>query len=447
MTGLDGHRPPSRALVDECVHCGFCLPSCPTYVLWGEEADSPRGRIHLMGQVLDGAPLEGPVAKHLDRCLSCLACVTACPSGVRYDELVEATRAQIERNVARPLGERALRAAIFALFPHPRRLRGARRAVAAAERTGLLGLARRPAVARHLPGRLRSLVALAPPVRPVEAVPARLPASGERRATVGLLTGCVQDAFFSHVNAATARVLQAEGYEVVTPPGQPCCGALAGHVGREDEAKAAARATIDCFARAGVDRVVVNAAGCGSAMKAYGRLLADEPGDADRAARFAAATVDLAELLAATPPRAVRHPLPGVVAYHDACHAAHAQGIHAEPRALLAAIPGLEVREIPGGSLCCGSAGVYNLLEPEPARQLGERKAAAVRATGAATVVTSNPGCLLQLTAAAREAGTPLVGLHLAEVLDASLRGDRLPGGGDRLPGGGDRLPGGGDRR
>ena len=424
--GFDPHRPPSRALLEDCVHCGFCLPSCPTYVLWGEEADSPRGRIHLLSQFLDGAPLEGAVATHLDRCLSCMACVTACPSGVRYDELVEAARPQLERHVRRPLRERAVRAAIFAVFPHPRRLRVARRALVLGDRTGLLALARRPGVARRLPPRLRALAALAPPVRPEEPVPPRLPAVGERRGSVGLLTGCVQGAFFSHVNAATARVLQAEGFEVVTPAGQPCCGALAGHAGREEDAKAAARATIACFEAAGVDTVVVNAAGCGSAMKAYGRLLDDDPAYAGRAARLAAATHDLSELLADLPARAARHPVPARVAYHDACHLSHAQQVRDQPRRLLAGIPGLEVVEIPGGELCCGSAGVYNLLQPEAARQLGSRKAASLATTHAEVFVTANPGCMLQLAAATRDAGKERRGLHLAEVLDASLRGAPL---------------------
>lgn len=427
--GFDDQHPPSRSLLEDCVHCGFCLPSCPTYVLWGEEADSPRGRIHLMVQGLDGAPLGGALATHVDRCLSCMACVTACPSGVRYDELVEATRAQLERNVRRSLPERAFRAAIFAVFPRPDRLRLARGVLALSERLGLVALARRPALARHLPPRLRALAALAPPLQPVEALPERVPAEGERRATVGLLTGCVQSVFFSEVNAATARVLAAEGFEVVVPPNQPCCGALSGHAGREHEAIAAARATIERFEAAGVDLVVVNAAGCGSAMKTYDRLLADDPAWAARAAAFTRATRDLAELLAGVAPRAERHALPMAVAYHDACHLAHAQQIRDEPRALLAAIPGLEVREVPEGAICCGSAGVYNLLQPEAASALGAAKASRVLGTGVELFVTSNPGCLLQIAAAARDAGAELRGIHLAQVLDASLRGVPLAGG------------------
>jgi glycolate oxidase iron-sulfur subunit len=427
VAGFDDHKPPSRALLEECVHCGFCLPSCPTYVLWGEEADSPRGRIHLIGQVLDGARLEGSFTTHLDRCLSCMACVTACPSGVRYDELVEAARAQVERHVDRSLSDRAIRAAIFSLFPHPSRLLLARRALALAERIGLVTLGRRPRVARHIPLRLRTLLALAPKIQPLVPLPDRIKASGATRGVVGLLTGCVQAAFFSEVNAATARVLAAEGYEVVVPGKQPCCGALAGHAGREEQARAAARATIEAFEAAGVAYVVVNAAGCGSAMKTYDRLLADDPVWATRAKRIAAMTRDLSELLDNGQPRATRHPVVARVAYHDACHLAHAQQIREAPRRLLRAIPGLEVVEIPGAELCCGSAGVYNLLQPGPASELGSAKAAALASTGAEAFVTSNPGCLLQIAAAGRQAGTALTGLHLAEVLDASIRGVGMP--------------------
>lgn len=421
--GFDDHHPPRGELIDDCVHCGFCLPSCPTYALWGTEADSPRGRIHLMSQVLAGAPLEGAVTAHLDSCLSCLGCVTACPSGVRYEELIEATRAQIERHVRRPLGERAARALIFGLFPHPRRLRVARAALGAAEATGLRSLLRRPAVAARLPPFVAAMESIAPPRSTIEQLARRIPAHGERRATVGMLTGCVQSVFFSSVNAATARVLAAEGFEVVVPAAQGCCGALSGHAGRETEAIAYAKATIDTFERAGVETVVVNAAGCGSAMKQYGRLLRDERAYAERAERFSASTRDLSELLVEAGPRAHRNPLQATVAYHDACHLAHAQGIRSQPRALLGAIPGLELREIPQGEQCCGSAGVYNLLQPDAARALGDIKAASVLTTGAELLVTANPGCMMQISAAVERAGSSLSALHIAEVLDASIRG------------------------
>ncbi|MGA3218860.1 MAG: heterodisulfide reductase-related iron-sulfur binding cluster [Acidimicrobiales bacterium] len=427
--GFDDRRPPERALVDDCVHCGFCLPTCPTYALWGQEMSSPRGRIHLMSQALAGAPLAGPVTAHIDSCLSCMGCLSSCPSGVKFDQLVTATRAQIERNVRRPLGERAARALIFGLFPRPRRLRAARAALVAAEATGLRRVLRQPAVAAHLPPVVRAMESVAPPCSPYERLGRRVPALGPRRGTVAMLTGCVQSVFFSSVNAATARVLAAEGFDVEIPKTQGCCGALSGHAGREDEAIRYAKATIDAFSTAGANQVIVNAAGCGSAMKEYGHLLRDEAAYAGRAEQFAAQVRDLSEFLVEVGPRAHRNPVHATVAYHDACHLAHAQGIRDAPRALLDAIPGLERREIAEAQLCCGSAGVYNLLQPGPARQLGDRKAANVRATGAKVLVTANPGCTMQIQAAAQRRGWSIAAFHLAEVLDASVRGARL---GDR---------------
>jgi glycolate oxidase iron-sulfur subunit len=423
---LDEHGRAQRALVDDCVHCGFCLPSCPTYALWGQETDSPRGRIHLIAQALDGAPLAGPVTAHIDSCLSCMGCLTSCPSGVKYDQLVTATRAQIERQVHRPPGERAARALIFGLFPHPRRLRAARAALAAAEASGLRRLLRHPAVAARLPPVVRAMESVAPPPVPYQRLAHRVPAVPPLRGTVAMLTGCVQSVFFSSVNAATARLLAAEGFDVEVPRAQGCCGALSGHAGRQDEAVRYAKKTIDAFAASGADIVVVNAAGCGSAMKEYGHLLADEAGYAGRAQQFAARARDLSEFLVEVGPRAPRHPLHATVAYHDACHLAHAQGIRDAPRALLDAIPGLERREIAEGQLCCGSAGVYNLLQPGPAGELGDRKAANVRATGAQALVTANPGCTMQIRAAAGRGGWSIDAYHIAEVLDASVRGAQL---------------------
>ncbi len=403
LPAFDAHRPPDPELISDCVHCGFCLPTCPTYVLWGEEMDSPRGRIHLMSQGLEGEPLTDSMVEHFDRCLGCMACVTACPSGVQYDQLIEATRAQVERNHKRSPAERALRAAIFALFPYPRRLRLLRGPLAAYQRTGLqtAGAAQRAAAAAgadagHDGG---------PRARARQVEHAARAGAGPRAeaVTVGMLTGCVQGAFFPGVNAATARVLAMEGCDVVIPRKQGCCGALsrpqrtrAGGAGVRPQADRQRSQT------AGVERIVVNAAGCGSSMKEYAELLADDPAYADRAAAFAAKVRDVTELLAELGPVAPRHPLPVTVAYHDACHLAHAQGIRAQPRALLTGIPGLDAREIAEAEICCGSAGIYNLLNPEPAAELGDRKAANVLATGAELLVTANPGCLMQVAAALR---------------------------------------------
>jgi len=414
-----------RELLGDCVHCGFCLPACPTYQLWGEEMGSPRGRIHIVGQLLAGAPAQGAAMAHLDSCLSCMACVSACPSGVRYDEIIELARAKVEQAAKRPLAERLARGAIFALFPYPGRLRAARLVLKAAEATGARKLARRPQLAERLPALLREMERLAPPATRAEHLPARLPAQGERRGVVGLLVGCVQSVFFSGVNAATARVLAAEGFEVVVARGQGCCGALSLHAGRRAEAARFAKKTIAAFRSAGAELVVANAAGCGSAMKDYGRLLAADPLHAEAGSWFASHARDFSELLAEAGPRARRHPLGIKVAFHDACHLAHAQGIRSQPRELLRGVPGLELCEV-ADDTCCGSAGVYNLLQPEPARQLGKKKAAAVLATGAQAVVSTNPGCLMQISASLADLGRRLPALHVASVLDLSIRGANL---------------------
>jgi glycolate oxidase iron-sulfur subunit len=419
-SAFDDHRPPRLDLINDCVHCGFCLPTCPTYVLWGEEADSPRGRIYLMETGLAGEPMTDSMVQHFDRCLGCMACVTACPSGVRYDRLIEDTRAQVERRHPRTRAERLLRGAIFRLFPYPRRLRLLRGPLRAYQASGvrrLLGplLARTPTLA--------TLESLAPRLRRPERLPERVPAVGPRRAVVGMLTGCVQRAFFPDVNAATARVLAAEGCDVVLPRAQGCCGALSVHTGREAEAQRFARSLIDAFEDAGVDYLVVNAAGCGSSLKEYGDLLRDDPSYAERAAALAAKVRDVSEVLVELGPVAPRHPLPLSVAYHDACHLAHAQGVRAQPRRLLADIPGLSLREIASAEICCGSAGVWNVLNPEPARELGDRKARDVLATGADLLVTANPGCLMQVAAAVHRAGGVIGLAHTVQVLDASIRG------------------------
>jgi glycolate oxidase iron-sulfur subunit len=420
---FDDHRPPSPELVGDCVHCGFCLPTCPTYSLWGEEMDSPRGRIYLMKQGLEGDPLTDSMVQHFDACLGCMACVTACPSGVQYNKLIEATRSQVERRHERTRRDKALREMIFALFPHPRRLRAMRGPLRAYQRLRLDRAVRWSGVLERIAPQLAAMERLAPRLTKPERVPERVPASGQRRAVVGMLTGCVQGEFFPGVNAATARVLAAEGCDVVVPARQGCCGALSVHNGRESEAQAFARRTIDVFEAAGVDVVVVNAAGCGSSMKEYVDMLSDDPAYAERAAAFSAKVRDVSEILVELGPVAARHPLPVSVAYHDACHLAHAQGVRAQPRELLRGIPGLEVREIAEGDLCCGSAGIWNILNPEPARELGDRKADNIVATDANLLVTANPGCLMQVASSLQRRGAQIGLAHTVEVLDASIRG------------------------
>jgi len=513
MTGAEADQ--IRSVVKDCVHCGFCLPACPTYQLWGEEMDSPRGRIHLVSQLLDGAPLTPATAEHFDRCLGCMACMTVCPSGVQYDQIIEIARDWVEDpgEIAEPpalasspalasgrserdafpprsaepaslvgpraaapfgsrsLGDRATRAAIFAVFPYPRRLRALTAPLRIAQRTGLDRLIARSGVAGRISPAADAALRVAPASgRPFPAgrFPERVPALGQRRAVVGMLTGCVQSVFFPRVNAATARVLAAEGCDVVIPRGQGCCGALSLHSGRAQEAAGFARQVIETFEAAEVDAIVVNSAGCGSAMKEYERLFAHlaQPGDAgadsprpedaepdaatalahqsddanggaspalagqvegaswvSRAAALSARVKDLSEFLAELGPVAVRHPVPVKAAYHDACHLGHAQRITAQPRSLLRGIPELELVELPDAGTCCGSAGVYNLLQPEAARELGARKADAVLSTGASLVISANPGCTLQISAELASRGISLATAHTAEILDASIRG------------------------
>jgi glycolate oxidase iron-sulfur subunit len=349
-----------------------------------------------------------------------MACVTACPSGVQYDKLIEDTRAQVERNAERPARDRWYRRLVFALFTHPGRLRVAAPSIALAQRLRLTKLAERPAVRRLVP-RLATLVALAPDAsarRALTRLPERFEAQGERRGTVALLQGCVQRVFFGHVNEATARVLAAEGLEVHVPRLPRCCGALQLHAGDEG-ARDLAKATIEALE--GYEMIVVNSAGCGSAMKDYGHVLRDEPEWAERAVAFSEKVRDATELLAELDPRAERGPLPMRLAYHDACHLAHAQGVRSQPRSLLRGIPGVELVEPGEWEICCGSAGVYNLLKPEPAEELGRRKAESILATGAEAVAAANPGCALQITSHTGRLGRPLPVYHPLELLDRSI--------------------------
>jgi glycolate oxidase iron-sulfur subunit len=418
-----------RDLIADCVHCGFCLPACPTYVSWGEEMDSPRGRIDLMKGVEDGViALDGVVAQHFDKCLGCMACVTACPSGVRYDLLIESTRARVEEAVERPPEERAFREFVFATFPYPNRLRAMIPALWFGTKLGFARAAAGP-LGKLLPSRLRQLAAMAPPVTlrdTMTRLPAMTPAKGERRARVALVAGCVQRAFFPNVNAATIRVLAAEGCEVIVPRGQGCCGALSLHSGRPDEARRFARALIERFEKQRLDAIIINAAGCGSTLKEYGEIFADDPLWRDRAEAFAAKVKDVNEYLARLEPRAPRKPLALRVAYHDACHLAHAQRVREQPRALLRTIPGLQLCEIPQGDQCCGSAGTYNLFQPESAHEIGVRKVENVQSVSPDLVASANPGCTLQMQSIFRERGMTLRAAHPIELLDAAISGTPL---------------------
>jgi len=423
----------ARAAVADCVHCGFCLPACPTYVLWQREPDSPRGRIQLLDGWLRGRlALDAEVAQRFDNCLGCLACVTACPSGVQYEHVIDLARRQLAGKVERgaQVDRRSHELAVdwaLRLFPYRNRLRVAALGLAAYRGTGLQARVGRSRLWRRLPAALREMDGLAPSFE-LRSLGRRLPASRPTspvRGRVVLLRGCVQSVFFPDVTAATVRVLNAEGFEVVVPSGQPCCGALALHEGRHELAAGLARRLVDTTPLEGIDAVIVNAAGCGSAMKRYGALSFGAVETGARAEKFSAKVRDLSEFLATSGLRGDYGPLPLRLAFHDACHLAHAQGVREEPRRVLSAIPGLQVVELAEPGLCCGSAGLYNLLEPEPAAELGRRKAATILSTTPDAIVTSNPGCALQL---ARHLGelsnsgetAPAV-FQLAQVLDLSL--------------------------
>ena len=379
-------------LTRACVHCGFCLPTCPTYVLWGEEMDSPRGRIQLMEKTAQGTlRLVPTVAEHFDRCLGCMACVSSCPSGVQYDRLIEETRATVEAQPDRPRAERLQRRLLFATLPHPRRMRLALR---------LAPLGRR----LPSPAWARPMLDLAPQWSSTEQPAAFTPCVESTPAPrrVGLLTGCVQSVVFGDVNAATARVLAAAGYDVAAPP-QGCCGALSAHAGRAAESARFGESLRRSFD--GVETIVVNASGCGSHLKDHGFPALD--------VTEALRDSDLAEL----------HPLELTVAYQDSCHLRHAQRLPAAWKPVLERIPGIRVVEPAEQDICCGSAGIYNVVQPEAARALGDRKAGHVLAAAADAYASANPGCLVQVAQALGRAGRPLPALHPVELLDASIRG------------------------
>jgi glycolate oxidase iron-sulfur subunit len=415
-----------RSPVDDCVHCGFCLPTCPTWQNWQEEMDSPRGRIDLFRALETGKLAMSPaVAEHFDRCLGCMACLTACPSGVRYDHVVDRARVLVEERHRRSPGDRIWRELVFALFTRPWLLRVAAALLWLFRVTRLQALARRLGVQR-ISRRIEAMDALAPTMSLSEVLarlPRVTPARGERRLRAGLLGGCVQRVFFPNVNGATARVLAAEGIEVVVPAGQGCCGALSVHAGRAEEARRLARALVAAFEREQVDVVVVNAAGCGSHLTDLAHVFAGDPEFLPRARAFAEKVRDVSELLASLPQRAPRAPLRARVAYHSPCHLGHAQRITEAPRALLRGIPGLELVEIPDGEQCCGSAGVYNLLEPASAGAIGARKAEAVLSTKATILASANPGCSLQIRRMLGERGAAVDAAHPVELLDRAIRG------------------------
>jgi glycolate oxidase iron-sulfur subunit len=433
INGFDIHRPPDPKLIDACVHCGFCLATCPSYRVIGKEMDSPRGRIYLMDAINEGeAPLSEATVQHFDSCLGCLACTTACPSGVQYDQLIAATRPQIERNHPRSWGDRLLRSLIFSIFPYPNRLRLLLRPVGLYQNSGLQKLVRSLGLLQKVAPQLAAMEALLPKISAQafqDTIPSLIPAQGQRRYRVGLILGCVQRLFNPEVNAATVRVLTANGCEVVVPPTQGCCGALSHHQGQEPQAQVLARQLIDSFVPAKVDVVLTNASGCGHTLKEYAHILADDPQYAQAARVFADKVRDVQEFLAESGLVAPLSPLreqPLTLVYQDACHMLHGQKISLQPRQLLRQIPGVTLREPIDAALCCGSAGVYNILQPEVAAELGRQKVQNLVNTGADAIASANIGCFVQISKHLELQGKSLPVLHPMQLLDYAIRGIEL---------------------
>ena len=433
LKGFDSKHPPKQELIDTCVHCGFCLATCPSYRVIGKEMDSPRGRIYLMDAINKGeAALTEATSQHFDSCLGCLACVTTCPSGVQYDKLIAATRPQVERNQPRSLPDGLIRKLIFNLFPYPNRLRLLLPLLWLYQKSGLQKLVRATGLLKKFFPRLAAMESILPTVTHnsfQDKFPDVIPAQGKKRYRVGMILGCVQRLFFSSVNEATARVLTANGCEVVIPKTQGCCAALPAHQGQEAQAQALARQMIDSFEGTDVDAVIINAAGCGHTLKEYGHILEDDPEYREKAKQFVAKVKDVQEFLIEVGVTAKLSPLTDgelKMVYQDACHLLHGQKISLQPRQLLRKIPGVKLREPIDAALCCGSAGVYNMLQPEVADELGEQKVDNLLNTGAELIASPNPGCSLQITKHLRLKGKEIALMHPMELLDYSIRGIKL---------------------
>ena len=431
LKGFDENHPPDPKLIDSCVHCGFCLSTCPSYRVLGKEMDSPRGRIYLMDAINEGEiALNTATVEHFDSCLGCLACVSTCPSGVQYDKLISATRHQVERNYNRSLPDKLVRQLIFSLFPNPDLLRILLFPLLVYQKLGISKVLQATGLIKAISPRLAAMESILPEITLKsfqDNLPDIIPAKGEKRYRVGVILGCVQRLFFSGVNEATVRVLTANGCEVVIPKSQGCCAALPEHQGQTEQAKTLARQMIDSFADTNVDFVIINAAGCGHTLKEYGHILADDPEYAEKAKVFAAKVKDSQEFLANVGLTAKLSPLTDKninLVYQDACHLLHGQKISVQPRQLLKQIPGVTLKEPIDAALCCGSAGVYNMLQPEVAEELGKQKAQNLLNTGADLIASPNPGCSLQISKYLQ--GKTISVMHPMELLDYAIRGDKL---------------------
>jgi glycolate oxidase iron-sulfur subunit len=416
---------PRREDLDKCVHCGLCLNACPTYRELGVEMDSPRGRIYQMVQVANGAPITDAYQEHIDLCLACRGCETACPSGVKYGRLIEAARADIEERAPKPLFTRIARSVIFDyLLPSRILLRFAGAGLWIYQRSGMQRLVRGSGILKIF-GNLGDIESLAPSVETpsfFRHMGRVFPAQGERKHRVVLLSGCIANICFARLNEATVRVLQANGCQVTIHGGQTCCGALHVHAGLRERARVLARKNVDAMAEAGYDAILTNAGGCGSTLKEYDELLEHEPAYADRARVFVGLMKDVNEFLAAIGLNPRMGEVREVVTYQDSCHLAHGQRIRSAPRELLRQVPGLTLKEMPMSDLCCGSAGIYNVVHTEMALALLEKKMASANSTGASRIVTANPGCMLQLRAGVERHGHGQRVSHVVEVLDEAYR-------------------------
>jgi len=414
---------PQPADLDRCIHCGLCLNACPTYRELRVEMDSPRGRIYQMAQVAAGAPITESYIEHIDLCLACRGCESACPSGVKYGRLVEAARAEIETSIERPWTVRLLRWLVFRkLLPSRFNLWVAGAILYLYQASGLKWLVR---TLGFLPPGFRDIESLAPEIEPpffFGYYGKVLSPKGERRHRVAFLGGCIANVSFARLNEATVRVLQRNGCEVSIPEGQSCCGALHVHSGLREEARALARHNIDALLAGGYDAIITNAAGCGSTLKEYAELLEHDPGYRDKARQFSALVQDVNEFLGSIELNPGLGSLPITVTYQDSCHLAHGQRVRLAPRNLLASIPGLQLKEMRLPDLCCGSAGIYNVLHTKMALALLRKKMDSVNATGAGTIVTANPGCMLQLRAGVAKFGHGQRVAHVVEILDEAYR-------------------------
>ncbi|MGE3270638.1 MAG: (Fe-S)-binding protein [Chloroflexota bacterium] len=417
--------PPSDADMQACVHCGLCLPHCPTFRELRVETASPRGRLHLMRALSEGrVDATDTFVEHMSLCLDCRACEAACPTGVKFGHLMEATRAEVQARRPRTGFSRVLAWVVFKqLFPYPERLAFLAGLLQAYQRLGVQKLVRMTGLLKQLPGNLDEAEALLPRIssrffEPKGIVPAR----AALRKRVAFFAGCIMRVAFAETNRATVRVLSRAGCEVALPEEQVCCGALHVHAGERETAKELARKNIAAFEHDGAEWVVVNAAGCGAALKEYGDLLAHDPEWAERAKAFSARVRDFSEAISALPPEGAAPTLKAKVVYQDACHLLHAQRVRQQPRDALKNVPGIQLVEMRDGDRCCGSAGIYNLTEPEMAERLGEQKVTNVEQTGADIVVSGNPGCLIQIRAGLQKHGARTKAVHLADLLDAAYR-------------------------